>query len=444
MYLQIHRGADQIGGSCVEIGSRDGTRLIIDAGMPLARPDGSEWPRGMLRQPLDTLRAEGVLPPIRGLFRDDEHGVAAVLLSHAHIDHYGIVHAIHPDIPVFGSAGTGRLLDISALFLPDAPVASNFHPIEENESLAIGPFSIRFISVDHPAPHSMALRIDADKQSIVYSGDLRGHGRNSPTLDRLAQAGCGADALILEGTTVGQESGEHGHSREQDVEDAMTEVMRAAPENFVVMIASAQNLDRAVTAWRATIAAGRELVVDAYQAYLLHELKEFCPGAPQYDSPGVRVKFTASHVERLKIAGKMDFVYRLARASKITSQEIAARPGRYLYLARGNDATARLVTWLASTVTTVRMSRTEIVWSLWRGYFDRPNPIATLCRTLDITPAFIHSGGHASPEDLSRLVVGMNPRRVVPMHTKHPELYASLFTRTTVTGDHECLNLDSP
>ncbi|MDP2791218.1 MAG: MBL fold metallo-hydrolase [Rectinemataceae bacterium] len=436
MKLRIHRGTDQIGGSCVEVEARDGSRIIIDAGMPLAKPDGSDWPQGIMKLSCTELRAEGILPPVKGLFNDDVPSVRAVILSHAHMDHYGLIHTINPNIPIFGSSGTGKLLEISNLFLPNAPPPVKFHPIFETEEFRVSPFTIQLLPVDHSAPHAMAVLIRCDDQVIVYSGDLRGHGRKPVLFENLAKAGNNANALILEGTTIGQEKHEHGYTSEQAVEEALVRVL-SENASFVTVVSSGQNLDRTITAYNAACSAGREMVIDAYQAYILHELKDCFPEAPQFDSPGVRVKFTRSQVESLSCVGKIDFVYRLAQASKVTRDQIAENPGRFIYLARGNDATARLLHSLE------RVSNTLIIWSLWRGYFLKRNAIASYCSRTGTQPLFIHSGGHANPDDLRRLVCRMSPKFVVPIHTQHPDEYTALFHMTRRLEDNECLDLDN-
>ena len=87
MNIRIYRGTNQIGGSCVELEALDGSRIILDAGMPLTKPDGSDWPRGMVKHPCAELREKGILPMVSGLFRDDSPNVLAVIISHAHMDH---------------------------------------------------------------------------------------------------------------------------------------------------------------------------------------------------------------------------------------------------------------------------------------------------------------------------------------------------------------------
>ena len=79
MRLTIHRGANQVGGICIEIACGE-TTIIIDAGLPLDYDS---------QQPV-----ESVLP--QPLFDDLQKGkkkVDAVLLSHAHMDHYGLINS---------------------------------------------------------------------------------------------------------------------------------------------------------------------------------------------------------------------------------------------------------------------------------------------------------------------------------------------------------------
>ena len=90
MHITIHRGSREIGGSCVEIRT-PGTRLIVDAGAPLAAD------------------APARLPEVPGLSSPGEK-MDAVLLSHAHGDHSGLLHLAQPCVPVWMTRGTALLL----------------------------------------------------------------------------------------------------------------------------------------------------------------------------------------------------------------------------------------------------------------------------------------------------------------------------------------------
>ena len=112
--LTIHRGTHEIGGSCVELCSSSGkTRLIIDIGMPLVNADMSPFDWGAHhKSTLPQLLADKILPSVDGLYENDNPSVSAVLLSHAHIDHYGFLRFVHSDIPLYMSIGTKSLATV--------------------------------------------------------------------------------------------------------------------------------------------------------------------------------------------------------------------------------------------------------------------------------------------------------------------------------------------
>ena len=62
MQFKINRGTHEIGGSCVEIWT-ESTRIVVDFGMPLVNPDGTQFDSKAINSlTKDELIKIGVLP----------------------------------------------------------------------------------------------------------------------------------------------------------------------------------------------------------------------------------------------------------------------------------------------------------------------------------------------------------------------------------------------
>jgi ribonuclease J len=251
MKVCIHRGTRQIGGSCVEI-EASGSRIIVDLGLPL-----------------DAVEVDpALLPHISGL-RGDDPSLLAIILSHGHRDHWGLVPSARRGIRIVMGRATERIMHAAADFVPDSFAPEAWRYLESGIPLQIGPFVITPHLVDHSGFDAYALEIEAGERRIFYSGDLRAHGRKSRLFElMLKEPPKNVDVMLMEGSSLGRLGESEGFPTEDALERIFVERFTMTP-GIVLVACSAQNIDRIVTIYRAAKRTGRTLVIDAYAAEVL-------------------------------------------------------------------------------------------------------------------------------------------------------------------------------
>lgn len=107
----------------------------------------------------------------------------------------------------------------------------------------------------------------------------------------------------------------------------------------------------------------------------------------------------------------MDLVHQMSDRGKVTSDELAATPGSYFACVRGGFGITKVFDKIGP-------ERVVLVWSMWSGYWEREGcAMREWAEREGVQPRFVHSGGHAWPEDLRRLVDAIGAKRTVWVHT---------------------------
>jgi len=262
MNLNIHRGTHEIGGTCIELKS-NGHRLILDLGMPLVNKDGSQFVLDKKVITTEDMLSQGILPNISGLY-DGASDNINLILSHAHQDHYGLMHHIHPTVPIWMTKGTKSLLHVCDVFLPNSKSLETTMELPVWEDVQIGPFTVTAYLADHSAPDAVSLLIEVDGKRLFYSGDLRGSGRKGVLFEKLIKnPPHDIDCLLLEGTMMGRDNKKF--STEESVEDEFVRLLQEK-NSLALIFCSGQNIDRLVSAYRACLKTGKIFVIDLYTA----------------------------------------------------------------------------------------------------------------------------------------------------------------------------------
>jgi len=415
MRVRIHRGAHEIGGSCVEVEAA-GCRLVLDVGRPLSSPRDASVP----------------LPDVAG-FGGGDPSLAGVVISHAHQDHWGLVDQVAAGVPIYLGAATRRILAeagfwSSGIDIDAAGVLVHRTPLD------IGPFRVTPFLNDHSAFDAYSLLVEAEGKRLFYTGDIRGHGRKGAIFEELLRKPpAGVDVMLMEGTNI-----RPGHeppapetpepvATETDVEVACAATFRDT-DGLVLVVSSAQNIDRLVTLYRATLQADRDFVMDLYIAGVARATGSANIPQPGPDWPRIHVYVPLWQRRRVKDAGAFHRVDEI-KPYRLYEEGLAADPARFVVSFTLSDG-PRLAAAGA-------LAGARAVWSLWTGYLGEPRG-QQLQRFLDgagIPLVVHHTSGHASIADLQRLAAAVAPRRIVPIHSLGGHRYADLFDRVDPQPD---------
>ena len=430
MELIIHRGTKEIGGSCVEIKTAN-TRLLVDFGLPLVTVDRKPFDSKELRgKSFTDLKKSKILLDIPGLYKGETCLFDAVLLSHSHPDHYGLLNYIHPDIPIYLSEGAKELIEISNLFTLIKVGELNARVINSAKTFEIGDIKITPFLVDHSAFDALAFLIEAEGKRVFYSGDFRGHGRKGVLFRMmLKNPPKNIDCLLMEGTRLGK--GESSYLDEISVQKRIEDILKET-NNITFLFTSSQNIDRIVSAYKACRKTGSIFVIDLYTAYVLERLSVVSKNIPQFDWCNVRVKFYKNQADIL--AGKVSekLLYRYNK-NKIEMEEINNRKDKILMLGRDNSIFPRIVQHIPAH----RGAR--VIFSMWEGYLT--DKFKEYCSGEGLVLESVHASGHATSEDLKAFANALQPRKLVPIHTFSAADYSSFFSNVKMLKDGEVLDL---
>jgi ribonuclease J len=401
--VRIHRGAHEIGGSCVEVENASGERLVLDVGAPLVTVEGEE----------------PELPAVEGFIESDP-ALKGIIITHGHQDHWGLVDQTLPSVPLYIGEATHRILKEAAFWVTGLTrIPAGF--LRHREPFDLGGFRITPFLNDHSAFDAYSLLVEADGRCLFYTGDIRGHGRKASIFEQLLRKPPEAiDVLLTEGTNVRHDQdgdAEESTATESDVELACADLFRATP-GMVLAMYSAQNIDRLVTLYRAVKRTGRTLVITLYGASIAAATGN--DNIPKAGWPYVRVYVPGWQQAKIKKAGEFERVDQI-KSSRVFEEELAKDPSGWV-VSFGMPMAKRLD--VAGC-----LPDAHAVWSMWPGYLkeDKQKPLLTFLEQRGIPLTIEHTSGHASIPDLQRLAAAMAPERVVPIHSFGAHRFDELF-----------------
>jgi ribonuclease J len=413
MKIILHKGSQEIGGTCIQLTSGK-TTILLDVGQPLS-PES---------HPVDVAQLK----------------VDAALISHSHQDHYGMMTLLPQETPIYIGKLGKSFIDATKVFIGQEIQQREYRHFEAWKPFQIGDFKITPSLVDHSAPDAYAFLIEVEGKRLFYSGDFRSHGRKGKLFKRLVKKPIpDIDLMFMEGTMLQRNN--DLFPDETAVENAIFQVIREQ-KNITFLLSSSQNIDRIVSAHRACKKAHKLLVIDIYTAWVLEQLRQITQNTPAMDWKEVRVFASRSQDEKLTANPEYfgDFRKRLYR-HRVKPEELRATPESFLYF--GKMSSFRLIDGFKKAEAPV-----NVIYSQWLGYLDGKftdyfgsGQISAYRSDPAVNFVYAHTSGHAPVEDLKKLATALKPRMLVPIHTEHGGDFSQIFANVVTINDGEIFDL---
>jgi len=400
--------------------------------------------------------------------------VQGIILSHAHLDHIGAMHYLREDIPVYSSAMTAVIAKVTQdtgtsgtdnycyiipqeavesgeiaaaksrkvpsrsrqLILTDESVSAEFRKFwtttpssrehqsaEPKTASNCGRLKIRRFSVDHSVLGASAWVIETSAGVVVYTGDVRCHGMYGDLTLKFAEevSKFKPRVLIIEGTRVGSDRS----TTEHDVRArALEEVKKAT--GLVVADFGARNVERLCSFLDIAKETNRKLVLLPKDAYLLRNMASAAGDVwdiPSLNDPHIVIydKFQGHTGGRWQQTIKEEFADKY-----VNPLDIAKNQADYVCCFSFFDVNELAVLrpwpgsiWLYSSCEpfneemAIDFQRLENWLNRWGipllgGKGEEKSPF--------------HVSGHASRQDLLKIIEMIQPQAVIPVHVEEQYL----------------------
>ena len=456
--IKIHRGTQQIGGTCTEIRSNNGKRIIIDVGAELPSTDRKK--ERHLRIPGVTSEATENNPKCSGIF-----------ITHNHGDHIGEVKNHIQGVNVFMGKASKELYSILMKRLYEAskiiiekkidkiPIVTeeewkrikeiktfdDYKKVCKNDDIKVTP-----IRTDHSAFDSYMFLIEADGQRVLHTGDFRSHGYYGDEylkdLENILK-GERLDVLICEGTMLSR----------SDADTTTEAKLKEKAEAFfkdnknVFVLCSSMNIDAISSFYQAAIKNSMLFVVDEFQDEVLEAVKKFAGDKSVNELPSeTREKYDFCDYKVYKkdacfyckagetgchrcsnntfLKSNRDSNEELLKQMKAKGFCMLVRANKSGDKQNGIDSPKPKPTLFEKVMQ--QFSEHHLIYSIWSGYLDDKKPwynenfselIKLSCEVLGAKKdgdnfEGWHTGGHATKDTIEKLIEKTQPKFIIPIH----------------------------
>ncbi len=463
--ITLHGAVEEIGGNKILI--EDGsTKVFFDFGLSFGKYGSFFSPYLQPRRYsiISDYINLGLLPDLTGLYRQDyekrfretssDPKYDGVILSHPHLDHAGFLSYVRPDIPAYCSSGCKAILEVfeesSYGFHQYTRIKESFIVRESKRdaskkvkdrtstiprdvnifknSFKVGDVTVHPFPVDHSVPGANSFVIETSEGSIVYTGDIRFHGRRANFSQAFVEkaASFEPELLISEGTNIHEPKTYGEMDLQQDLFSIVENIRGLIIVNFPV-----RDTDRMRSFIEAAKKTDRSLVVNMRQAFTLKTLAEYdvaqMPGLEEVKifvpRKGWGVLDDMNYPIEIQMQDYQSWENQfIEHENRVTADDINANPDKYIF--RCDFAELKYLfdikppeesIYIRSVTEPVdeEMELDQKKVDNWLKYFGL-YPYTQL-----------HCSGHASGYDIQEMTKKINPKKIMPIHTERPTEFSN-------------------
>ena len=404
----FHSGILTIGGTVIEVRYND-DHIFFDFGSEY-RPE-----LDLPDEQIQTLLKYRLIPQLNDVYdkrfelastANQQFKHTAVFLSHAHLDHSKMINFLDCAIPLYALKPTADILKSlnrdGAFLLPSPFNEPNYTreitPLQPNSKIQIGQIEVEIVPVDHDAYGAAALLIRTPDKFLVYTGDLRLHGFDYELTEQFIHKAQHPDMLMMEGVSISfdDKPKQPEIATEQELIEKFKNLITHDSQRQITFNGYPANIKRFVKFIEATAKAGRTLVLEAQMAALLKDITNL-------DIPYYYIDH--NNIPSLDANLKMDYDELIQDETnyviQISPNQIPTLKGGGLYIHSDAQPLGPFDPYYDIFLQQLHNQKVEFVR--------------------------LAVSGHATPTDLDKIIAGIEPKLLVPIHTLKPEKLKNPF-----------------
>ncbi|MHB8947309.1 MAG: MBL fold metallo-hydrolase [Bacillota bacterium] len=314
--------------------------------------------------------------------------------------------------PFWGRGGSSRAMEPQELCgAADGPASNPFR---------VGELNIKWFPVDHSVPGAGAFAIETAEGWVVYTGDMRLHGRGRAQTELFRDECAKLKPLVL------VSEGTHPGTKQPVAEEEVHERARAAvrgERGLVLADFGPRNVERLLTFLEIARETGRRLAITVKDAFLLEAMTAADPGTPNPLTDDAFVVYGEAKLNRE--SWERVLLERYPKDKVRVARDVGADPGAYILCFSFFDL-GELVDIRPAGGTYIYSSSEayseEMAIDLarlrnWVGHFG-----LTMAGDPDREHGF-HASGHIHGPGLEGLIKTIAPRYLIPVHTESRDFF---------------------